>query len=124
MKLNPDCIRDLLLTAEENIGFSSGMSFPAETKYELLTKYSYEETMYHIQQCEMSGFFTKVNWFMGGECYINNISPEGHAFLANIRSENVWNKTKETAKSVGSFSLDTLTKIAVNVVSTLIKNQF
>lgn len=121
MKLNPDCIRHILLTVEENTGINSLMRYPLdEGEYELLTPYSYEEVYYHIKQCELSGFLTEVNWFLGGECLISDLTPHGHEFIANIRSDNNWSKTKETAKKVGSFSLDALTKIAVSVVTAAI----
>lgn len=124
MKLNPDCIRDILLVVEENTSYSTAMEFSSDTQFNELKHYSTEEILYHIKQCELSGLLTRVDWFLGGGCLIHDLSPKGHEFLANIRSDNIWNKTKETAKNVGSYSLDTLTKIAINVVSSIIKNQF
>lgn len=121
MKLNPDCIRDILLTVEDTISFGTYMHIDSEhNNYPLLTKYELDYTLYHIQQCELSGLLTKVSWFMGPGCLIYDLSPEGHEFLANIRSEENWSKTKEVAAKVGSFSLDVLTKIAVSVISSLI----
>lgn len=121
MRLNPDCIRDILLTVEDNISFGTYMRFDSEHKdYPLLTKYESDYVMYHIQQCELSGLLTRVSWFMGPGCLIYDLSPEGHEFLANIRSEENWSKTKEVATKVGSFSLDALSKIAVSVISSLI----
>nr|WP_242851552.1 DUF2513 domain-containing protein [Clostridium sp. DMHC 10] len=64
---------------------------------------------------------TEVSWFLGGNCLIHDLSPYGHEFLANIRSDTNWSKTKEIASKVGSFSLDALSKIAVSVVTSLIK---
>ncbi|MEL3956893.1 DUF2513 domain-containing protein [Caldifermentibacillus hisashii] len=124
MRLNPDCIRDILLVVEETTSYSNFMEFYPDNEIETLKPYSSEEILYHIKQCELSGLLTKVTWFMGDGCLIQDLSPKGHEFLANIRSENIWNKTKEKAKSIGSFSLDTLTKIAINIVSAMIKDGF
>lgn len=124
MRLNPDCIRDILLAVEENTSYSTAMEFSTYTQFDELKQYSTEEILYHIKQCELSGLLTRVDWFMGGGCLIHDLSPKGHEFLANIRSDNVWNKTKETAKSIGSFSLTALTQIAVSVVSAMIKEKF
>lgn len=121
MRLNPDCIRSLLIAAEERTGYSTFMRYSPDDEIEILEPFSKEEILYHIKQCEMSGLFTKVNWFLGGGCIINDISPYGHEFLANVRSDTVWNKTKDTAKKVGSFSIDTLNKIAIGVVTAIIK---
>lgn len=120
MKLNPDCIRDILLTVEEHTGHSKFMRYPDKIEYELLKPYPKDEVFYHINQCKLSGLLTKVDWTMNPDCLIYDISPSGHEFLANIRSNTNWSKTKEIASKVGSFSLDALAKIAVNVVTSLI----
>lgn len=121
MKLNPDCIRDILLTVEANTSFATPMRYDSNSKYDALDSYSSEEIFYHIKQCELSGFLTKVTWFLGGGCFIYDLSPLGHEFLANIRSNTNWNKTKEISKKVGSTSLNVLSQIAANVISELIK---
>lgn len=123
MKLNPDCIRDLLLTVEENTDFSRMMNFPSDKNYELLNKYDNEEVFYHIKQSELSGLLTKVDWFLGCTCMIRDLSPKGHEFLANIRAENNWSKTKEIANNIGSTSLGAITQIASNVITALISKQ-
>ena len=122
MKLNPDCIRDILLTVEEYTGFSSTMGYPGDN-YKLLSIYSTDEVLYHIKQCELSGLITKVSWFLGGACAIHDLSPEGHKLLADIRSDTTWNKTKEISKKIGSSSIDALKQIASGVISELIKSQ-
>lgn len=122
MRLNPDCVRDILFTVEENTGHGIYMNYPSEEDgaYTRLNSYSEDEVMYHINQCELSGLITKVDWFMGDSCLIYDLAPQGHEFLANIRSDTNWSKTKETASKVGSFSLNVLSQIAVNVVNSLI----
>ena len=124
MKLNPDCIRDILLTVEEYTGYSTFMRYPDKTEYELLKKYSEDEVFYHIDQSELSGLLTKVDWTMNPDCLIYDLSPQGHKFLADIRSDTTWNKTKEISKKVGSSSLDALKQIASGVIAELIKHQF
>lgn len=125
MRLNPDCIRDILLTIEENVGPRQYLKYNKKfaNEYELLKDYEYEEVIYHIEQCRLSGFFTHADSFLSiKDGYnIHCLSPAGHQFIENIRSDTVWNRTKETAKKVGSTSLDALTKIAINVVSSIIK---
>ncbi|EJO5347306.1 DUF2513 domain-containing protein [Clostridium botulinum] len=122
MRLNPDCIRDILLTVEESTDFNSTMCYPDD--YELLSKYSNNEVLYHIKQCELSELVTKVSWFIDSACNIHDLSPEGHKFLADIRSDTTWNKTKEISKKVGSSSISALKEIATGVITELIKSQF
>lgn len=122
MKLNPDCIRDLLFTVEENTGFYDSMDYPSDNSkdYPRLAGYTEEEVFYHIRQCYLSGLLTDVRWTLTPTCSIQDLSPAVHEFLADIRSETNWAKTKEVASKVGSLSLQVLAKIAAEVVSSLI----
>ncbi len=124
MKLNPDCIRDILITIEDNTGFSKYMEYNLNSTYDLLQKYTFDEVRYHINQCELSNLITKVHKFLDGSCLIQDLSPSGHQFLADIRSDNNWNKTKSIAKTVGTSSLTAIKEIATNVIAEVIKAQF
>ncbi|CEQ14820.1 DUF2513 domain-containing protein [Paraclostridium sordellii] len=124
MRLNPDCVRDILLTVEENTGFNLDMSYPSENIFPRLISYSPEEVLYHIKQCEASYLITKVHWFLGGSCLISDLTPDGHKFLADIRSDTNWSKTKEISKNIGTSSLDAIKQIATGVITELIKSQF
>jgi hypothetical protein len=123
MKLDPDCIRDILLTVEEHVGFAQYLDYPVEPpgKYKRLAKYPLETVLYHIQQCELAGLVTKVYWYLGMTCSVDVLSPKGHEFLADIRNDTNWAKTKTIAAEVGSFSLDALKSIASSVISDLIR---
>ena len=121
MKLNPDCIRDILFVVENNATYSNDVSEETIFK-ELDSKYPREEILYHVRQCEHSGLFLKVIHYFGGFS-IQDLSPYGHQFINDIRQDNNWSKTKEIAKSVGSFSLDVLKDISSQVITNLISNQ-
>ena len=118
MQLNPDCIRDLLLTVEENADHSHTMDYPADPpiEYKALASYSKDLVLYHIRQCLLSGLFTQVLCHSEG-CMISELSKKGHAFIANIRSDTNWEKTKSIAQEAGSWSLNTLSQIATSVIS-------
>ena len=122
MKLNPDCIRDILFVVENNATYSNDVSEETIFK-ELDSKYPREEILYHVRQCEHSGLFLQVVHYFGGFS-IQDLSPYGHQFINDIRQDNNWNKTKEIAKSVGSTSLDVMKNIAAQVISNLISGQF
>lgn len=126
MRLNPDLIRDILLTVEDECDFSHYLEYRVENMTFLrLETYKHEEITYHINQCKMGNLITNVHYYDNGDCIvIGDLTPQGHEFLENIRDENNWNQTKQYAKKVGSFSLDVLSKIAVNLMTTLIKSQF
>lgn len=99
------------------------MHYDSEKSFEYLEHYTHDEIMYHIRQCEFSNLIIKVSYFMGGGCLITDLSPIGHEFIANIRLDTNWNKTKDIAKSVGSYSLNSLTQIATGVIANLINSK-
>lgn len=121
MKLNPDCIRDILLLVEDSTSLDDYLDISPEDLPENLTNYSPKEVMYHIKQCEMSNLLLVASWYLDGSCMISYLTPCGHQFLADIRQDTNWNKTKAIAKSVGSDSLDVLKQIASGVIATLIQ---
>lgn len=124
MKLNPDCIRDILLSVEEVTDLYHPLSISPESLPESLSAYPSNEIMYHIKQCELSGLFGEnVSWNMAGGCRIRYLSPEGHKFISDIRANNSWGKTKEIAHKIGANSIDTLKQIATGVVTSLIQSQ-
>ena len=125
MKLNPDCVRDILLTIESETDYNSGINFePKKSEFPLLAKYSPNELFYHLRQCDLSAFFYKSTVYLDATYHVRDLTPYAHEFLANIRSENNWEKVKSISKKVGSNSLDSIKQIAVGVIGELIKGQF
>lgn len=123
MKLNPDCVRDILLYCEENCAMAQGVDFiPGNSITVDDRTYDWEELSYHLRQCDLSGYFYKATRDMYGEYFVLDISPSAHEFLANVRQQGNWIKVKSIAEKVGSTSLSALSSIAVQVVSAAIKS--
>lgn len=123
MKLNPDCIRDILLSVEESTTYSKFFEFNEDyMNHPRLKTYDGEEVLYHLRQCKADDFFIDCKFTLDGTCLVVDLSPKAHRFLADIRTDTVWNKTKEKAKSIGSYSLDVLVKIASGIVTSMINS--
>lgn len=122
MRLNPDCIRDILLTVEEKTGFPPIIEYPDDMQVPRLNNYSEDEIFYHLSQCEQSNLINKLDFHSDG-CIVHGLTPSGHRFIEDIRLDTNWNKTKEISKNIGSSSLDTLKQISIGVISELIKSQ-
>ena len=134
MKMDPDCIRDILLQTEERfviiplprLNFDTcKMEDPEplpKEKYPYIYHYDMKKLIYHVElAAEMD--FIKLNDLK--DIYkIEDLTAQGHLLLADIRNEDVWSKTKDIAKKTGISSLDALKQIAVNVVSSMITNYF
>ena len=124
-----DCIRDILLQAEEKSFMASRRYNPTpeekeedDKNFPYIANYASDKLFYHVNLADELGLI-KVNKTLGGTA-VYDLSAQGHLFLADIREENVWSKTKEISKQVGASSLDTVKQIAVNVVSSLISGYF
>lgn len=126
MKLNPDCVRDILLTVEETCTFSTNLQYNCEScTFPRLAKYTHEELIYHIQQADWSNLLTGVHYYEAGGCStISDLSPEGHDFLANIRNDDIFAKVKSVGKELGIVSLKSIMQIATSTAVVNIKNHF
>jgi len=117
MKLNPDCIRGILLTVEEYCNFDTPWEYERDSfESEYLAELSHEEILYHIRQAEQSGLIQGVVYYdCGDSVIICDLTPEGHEFLANIHNESVWKKT--LSKAFGA-SLPVLLEVAKDTALT------
>ncbi len=123
MRLNPDCIRDILLTVESN---DFGIHMTLDKLCEKLPNYSRKEIHYCCLKLDQGDLLEVMSLPIMGQPMrdiktIKDLTFEGHEFLANIKSDNTWNKTKSIAKQVGSYSIYALRDIAGGVISQLVK---
>lgn len=111
MRLNPDCIRSILLTVEDKCDFDTPWEYNRDNfESEYLAEYSHKEILYHIKQAEESGLLQGVHYYDGGDdVIICDLTPTGHEFLANIRSDSIWKKV--ISKASGA-SLPILLEVA------------
>lgn len=140
MRLNLDCVRDVLLCVEENTDHHHRCTFvdfgPTETmcsiesddsipeyQVKLHTQYTNDELIYHVHYCLEANLIRKY-LIHGSAILISDLTPFGHEFLNNIREDNVWNGVKSIASKVGAKSLEAVTQISSNVVTELIKSHF
>lgn len=135
MKLNPDCIRDVLLYLEDNLTYnherqdsiehnSINMSTIAadlhdQKGYEIDdVNYSIEkllEVKYIVPQTELRGHNKSILY-----CPIADISWNGHQFLNTIRPKSVWDATKKGASKLGIMSIHALSTIAMKIADAVI----
>lgn len=142
MKLNLDCVRQILLCTEENTGLrkfcffiDSGLEeseamignplIPLpDYQINLLKSFDNDELIYHVNYCVESGLLLTDSSFAPYQIIIKDLTPKGHDFLENIRDNKVWSGIKDVASKVGSKSLDSVIQISFNVITQLIKAQF
>lgn len=123
MRLNHDCVRNLLLHIEERLDYGSCMDISAvESK-----SYSTEELLYTADK------LLEANYLIGNkrnsigaslpDIRITSISWDGHQFLDNIRDEGVWKDTKNVLSKFSSVSLSFVGNVASQVITCLVQRQ-
>lgn len=128
MKLNPECIRDIMFYLEENLTMNSDLEINEISVFDLPEKlnYSIEEIANTLLVLDDANFIV---------CYRNNgndaivaldiyrITYTGYQFLENIRPDSVWKKVQTISGNIGSFSLNVISQIATSVLTQMINGQ-
>lgn len=114
MKLNIDCVRDIMLFVE---------SRPVEPHLKLtelseaLPQYSYDDVYYCCLKLNEGNLLDVVTVNMMGTYNlgiksIHHLTFEGHNFLENIREKETWDKVKDISAKAGTLSLQFIGEIA------------
>lgn len=125
MKLNHDCVRDVLLYLEDNLFLGKKIKFDFKTDIALNSKYSNDDLVYTSLKL-LEADFINAKTYNSVQSYgpvvieITSITYNGHLFLDNIRDNNVWNKAKNITKSLTSVSISLLSNIASTILTTII----
>ena len=123
MKLNYDCLHDLLLLLEEEL--TSGEHITLDELKQKLTKYSGQDIAYTIKKAKEAGL-VEATWLSADNddnedgvyyCHCTELTYDGHCFLNCIRNVSTWEKIKSATKKVGGKSIEVLIEIAANIAS-------
>lgn len=124
MKLNHECVRDLLLYIEENLNYNDEL----EVNNLKLNNYSVEELLYTSQKLAEAGYINCDNSIYIDDEYpivfINSISYKGHQFLDTVRDNQVWTNTKKVLSFLKSASIEITSETAAKVINHLIDKNF
>ena len=127
MKLNHDCMRDILLVVERDLcyfeldnGYIGYTNISLKALCEALPDYSKAEIAYSIEILDQAGFLSvSFARYMGGiqDCHITKLTYAGHEFLERIRDARNWSKTKTALSAIRNYSLDAIQAIAQGMTS-------
>lgn len=130
MRLNYDCVRDVLLKLEELLlikydNKSDSFSFNRiniKQIYESFPdkKYSMEDILYTVKNLSEAGFISAPALYGCGNlttCFVTDITYNGNEFINKVRPDTVWEKIKKALRKVGSVSLPIISEIASSLAS-------
>nr|DAL15538.1 MAG TPA_asm: Flagellin, PadR, transcription factor, DNA.8A [Caudoviricetes sp.] len=138
MKLNIDCVRDIMLWAEsittptrlaayvdidtvdkvkDNLYVSDEeIPVPDSQQKELLSKYSNETLVYHLRYCIEAKLLTEYPAVSDGTTIvILDLTPSGHDFIGNIRKEENFSPVKSIAEKAGVETVNSIIDIGKEV---------
>ena len=121
MKLNIDCVRDILLELET---FPIGV-YPVGSLKNSIANHGRENVEYTLVKLSEANYVNVQYCRMTNGSFlfdsILDITFQGHEFLEKIRSDAVWNgKVKPALSSIGSMSFDVISNVTGSVVSALV----
>ena len=128
MKLNPDCVRAVLLWLEKKLDVDDSGHLIQDVRHidllddaDLNTVYYEADIMYSLEKLVDAGYIDPmvaddadgVSMRFTGK---QGITFAGHEFLDNIRSDKVWADTKKSIKDkLGSAALSIFSSVAANI---------
>lgn len=139
MKLNPDCVRDVMLELEKELGIEKKSKkiyqFLALDVYDLASRmeekfgYRGEDVVYSALQLWESGYIVTNGKHpvygnmdtveMGGIIYI---TPKGHEFISAIHSTKTWaEKISPVLKRIGNVSLSIIESVSKGITTSIIE---
>jgi hypothetical protein len=124
MKLNHECVRDLLLYLEDNLLFTSRL---CANNLEI-APYESADIIYAAARLSEAKFIetsqTTYSLDTMPTIHIQSLTWDGHKFLDNIRDDNVWNSTKSVIAQFSSVSIGVIDNVSNKIISKLIEKHF
>src|SRR5699024_2586177 len=121
MRLNIECIRDVLLTSEEETNLNNEvLNIDKLITMPRLKKYDEYSIIYKIKKLKEENYIEAdvLIHSEGSMAIIRHLTYECHLFLANIRDDGIWKKTKKEASKISSsVSINILSNIAIKLSS-------
>lgn len=120
MKLNINCMRDLLLYLEDWLVLTEELEYKGLGLYEIhqsgaLMKYTLPEIAYTISKMKEAGFLNAAIDY-GSDCIniieVTSLTYDGHQFLDTVRPQSTWDKIRSISEKTGLKSVKAIMEIA------------
>lgn len=123
MKLNQECIRDLMLFLEDNLVANDDFIID-NCNDPVLAKYSIDDLHYTAEKLSEAGYLNieYESWVLTSNPLIcvKSITYSGHQFLDTIRDDKIWAKTKGILSNLKVLSIEIISETASKVITNLI----
>lgn len=130
MKLNMNCVRDVLLFLESesyfvvnDLGDVEAVGSWFRPICMSLPEYPPDVIYYTLSKLEEGEYIDMSTMWADGclnDCCVNYITLSGHEFLESIRDDDRWKRIKSGLSAIRNFSLSAISSIAEGVTSAAI----
>lgn len=117
MRIDNECVRDILFVIEKESTTTSPCYIPLKNDINRLKNYDKEKLSYHLRYLKMKQMIYNPDEMAP---YGYDLMPSGHEFLSNVRDDNNWNKIKSISSNIGFASLKVVSAIAEGVATAAI----
>ncbi|MDE5575775.1 MAG: DUF2513 domain-containing protein [Oscillospiraceae bacterium] len=97
MRINPDCVRIVILTIENNLKLGEFMQLCDLMDYPLVQSFAQDDVEYSLQQLTAEKMIVcEIERYLNGEFsyIIEDVTPEGHKLCDSFRDDSLWGKIK------------------------------
>ena len=126
MKINEDCIRNILLYLSVNLTLdlkdnknNYNKISVLELMNDLSDEYEKEDIVYSVNILYQAGYINGINLDQKNislsRLKINDITNRGHIFCQNVGNPTVWDKTKKIISQVGNHTLSFIEGVAHDI---------
>lgn len=122
MKLNNDCMREVLIYLEtcdyytlDSSGDVTSNPVYLDTISDNFPQYKKHELFYVLKNLDQAGLIFLSSWSAGDntiDCAVESISFSGHEFLNHIADEKNWSIIKKGLESIRNYSLSAIEAVA------------
>lgn len=127
MRLNPECIRDIMFYLEEHLSFSDELEPIGISIYEIDENLSYSiqeitNTVLALGEAKFIdiaklSFNNRIN-----ELTVLRITFSGYQFIESVRPASIWEKVKSVGYKAGSMSISVIMQIATSVLTSKVNS--
>lgn len=122
MRLDMDCVRDVLLALEQLTEVGENHLYRHVTTEDVCTQVPNfdEKNVYHtLYTLHQANYIeaNRIDFCGGSDLLIETITWPGYELLNNLRSDQVWESVKEKIKPLGTVSINVLSQLATKIVS-------
>lgn len=125
MKLDADCVRDILITLEQQPKFVR--MIPRDFA-SLLPQYSLDQIIYTCWRLHEGGYIHLFTFCPPGSSepmirLIGDLTFYGHEFLADIKPKDNWSRLSDALRQGGSASFKTVANVAIELGTEALKDK-